>query len=88
MAKRGCIVTPSEIEAIADAVADRVAAKLARADRAIDVHGVAALLGCSAPTVQRLIASGAIPSFKAGRLRRFDPCDVLASLKAKGGCDE
>lgn len=81
-------MTPSDIEAIAEAVADRVAAKLANADRALDVHGVAELLGCSVPTVERLNAAGELPSYRVGRLRRFDRGDVLASLKAKGGCDE
>ena len=81
------MLSPHEIDSIADALADRVAAKLATANRATDVYGIAEIIGCSVPTVERLVSDGAIPSFKVGRLRRFITDDVITALKSKGGCD-
>lgn len=82
-------MSPNELDQLVARIADAVIDRLANgtADRALDVYGVAALLGCSVPTVERMVASDEIPSFKVNRLRRFDPADVLAALKAKGGCD-
>lgn len=78
-------MTPHELERLADAVAERVAAKLAEhdTDALVDVHGAAALLSCSVPTVERLTKSGEIPSHKYGRLRRYRPSELLG--KRKGG---
>jgi excisionase family DNA binding protein len=78
-------MTPHELEKLADAVAERVAAKLAEhdTDALVDVHGAAALLSCSVPTVERLTKSGEIPSHKYGRLRRYRPSELLG--KRKGG---
>ena len=80
-------MSPSELEQLVAQIADAVVERLASgtADRALDVHGLAELLGCSVPTVERKVASGEIPSFRIGRLRRFDPAEVKAALKAKGG---
>lgn len=84
------MMSPSELEQLVAQIADAVVERLANgtADRAQDVYGMAELLRVSVPTVERMVASGLIPSFKINRLRRFDPADVLAALKAKGGCDE
>jgi excisionase family DNA binding protein len=81
-------MTPLELEKFTDAVAERVAAKLAGrdADALIDVHQAAALLKCSVPTIERLTKAGEIPSLKVGRLRRYRPSDLLG--KSKGGCNE
>ncbi len=78
-------MTPYELEQLADAVAEKVAARLAEhdTDALVDVHGAAALLSCSAPTVERLTRTGEIPSHKYGRLRRYRPSELLA--KKKGG---
>lgn len=81
-------MSPNEIELLAEALADRVAARLSGVEKSLDVYGVAEMLGCSVPTVERLVSNGAIESFRVGRLRRFHAADVLASLKRKGGCDE
>jgi excisionase family DNA binding protein len=80
-------MTPLELERFTDAVAERVAAKLAGrdADALIDVHQAAALLKCSVPTIERLTKAGEIPSLKVGRLRRYRPSDLLG--KEKGGCN-
>jgi excisionase family DNA binding protein len=80
-------MSPFELEMLADALAERVAAKLAGrdADALIDVHQAAALLKCSVPTIERLTKAGEIPSLKVGRLRRYRPSDLLG--KEKGGCN-
>ncbi|MFN6129056.1 MAG: helix-turn-helix domain-containing protein [Planctomycetota bacterium] len=78
-------MTPYELERLADAVAEKVAARLAEhdADALVDVHGAAALLNCSVPTVERLTRRKEIPSVKIGRLRRYRPSELLG--KRKGG---
>jgi excisionase family DNA binding protein len=82
------MITPAEIDQIALRVADLVAQKLSSrpADGLIDSAQAAELLGCSVPTVERLTRSGAIPSVKVGRLRRYRPSELLGNRK--GGCDE
>ncbi len=79
-------MSPSELEQLVARIADAVVERLTNdtADRTLDVFGMAELLNCSVPTVERMVASDEIPSFKVNRLRRFDPADVLAALKAKG----
>ncbi len=81
-------MTPFEMEQLADAIVERVAAKLAdvNPDALVDVHRAAELLGCSVPTVERLTRSEEIPSVKIGRLRRYRPSELLG--KKKGGGDE
>jgi excisionase family DNA binding protein len=78
-------MSPFEIDRMADAIAERVVARMAGVDpdALVDVHGAAALLNCSVPTVERLTRSGAIPSVKLGRLRRYRPSELLG--KKKGG---
>ncbi|MBM3967715.1 MAG: helix-turn-helix domain-containing protein [Planctomycetes bacterium] len=78
-------MTPIELERLADAVAERVAARLATVDTdaLVDVYRAAELIGCSVPTIERLTRSGVIPSMKIGRLRRYRPSDLLG--KSKGG---
>ena len=81
------MMSPFEIEQLAQAVAERVSARLSSRpadDALIDCHAVAELLGCSVPTVERLTKSGELPSVKVGRLRRYRRCDVLSK---KGGPD-
>ncbi|HMO14368.1 MAG TPA: helix-turn-helix domain-containing protein [Pirellulaceae bacterium] len=80
------MMTPAEIELLADALAERLAGRVADADGLLDVHAAARLLGCSAPTVERLVRDGKIASIKVGRLRRFRRADLLARNE-KGGPD-
>jgi excisionase family DNA binding protein len=47
----------------------------------VDIEGIAKLLGVSVPTVRRWIAAEQIPFLKAGRVYRFVPSDVIASLR-------
>lgn len=74
------MMSPHEIDALADAIAERLSSRLSSkvdTDGMIDCHAVAELLGCSVPTVERLTKSGAIPSYKVGRLRRYRKSEVL-----------
>jgi len=74
------MMSPHEIDALADAIADRVSSRLSShvdIDALVDCHQVAELLGCSVPTVERLTKSGEIPSCKVGRLRRYRRSDLL-----------
>jgi excisionase family DNA binding protein len=81
-------LTPFEIESLADALADRVSARLSHRiepDALIDVHAAAELLGCSVPTVERLTRTGEIPSMKVGRLRRYRRADLIGRQNNNGG---
>lgn len=81
-------LTPLELDQLAEVVADRVARMMAvQADpeALTDVHGAAALLACSVPTVERLTKSGDLPSLKVGRLRRYRRADLLERLSGKKG---
>lgn len=77
-------LTPIEIKQLADAIVERLASR-ATGDVLLDSVGAAALLACSVPTVERLTRSGAIPSLKYGRLRRYSRSALLAVRDAKGG---
>ena len=79
-------MTPRELEEIALRVADLVAEKLSSrpADGLVDKAEAAALLGCSVPTVERLTRSGAIPSHKVGKLRRYRASEILTARKVGG----
>ena len=82
----------SLVDAIADAVADRLLPDLLQRDEAkqeqpseLDVHGVAELLNCSVPTIERRVKAGEIPSYKVSRLRRYNRDAVLAAVQKNGG---
>lgn len=47
----------------------------------VDIEGIAKILGVSVPTIRRMITAGEIPFLKAGRVYRFVPSDVIASLR-------
>ncbi len=80
------MLSPYELEQIADQIAARVLERLAGhadTDAALDVHQVADLLSCSVPTVERLTRSGKLPSFKVGNLRRYRRAEILATQGGK-----
>ena len=80
-------LSPVEIERLADALADRIAARFSDGpigDALVDVNQAAELLGCSVPTVERAVRRGEIPSIRVGRLRRYRRADLLG-LNRKGG---
>ena len=79
-------MTPIEIQQLADAIAERLASR-ATVETMLDALGAAALLACSVPTIERLTKSGAIPSVKVGRLRRYRRADLMALENKKGDGD-
>lgn len=48
---------------------------------AVDADEMARLLDCSVPTVRRMVQRGQIPCMRSGRVLRFVPADVFASLR-------
>ena len=79
------MLTPRELDAFAEAIAERVVARLSRpVDGLIGKVEAAELLGCSVPTVERLTRSGAIPSHKIGKLRRYRASEILTAKKVRG----
>jgi len=46
----------------------------------VDIEQIADILDVSVPTVRRMVKNGDIPYLRAGRIYRFVPADVLASL--------
>ncbi len=73
-------MTPIEISQLAEAIV----AKLREAPDSseLDVHGVAKLLKVSVPHIERLTASGELPSYTVGRLRRYSRDAVLSKVRA------
>lgn len=80
-------LTPFEIQQIVDAIVERLAINMSD-DAYMDVHDVAGLIGCSVPTVERLTRTGAIPSHKFGRLRRYRRSEMQSPQNEKGGRNE
>jgi excisionase family DNA binding protein len=80
------MLTPKELDELADAISERVAARLLNrpADGFIDSAQAAELLGCSKPTIERLTRTGAIPSHKVGKLRRYRASEILTARKVGG----
>ena len=50
-------------------------------DQPVDIDRMAEILQVSVPTVRRMIKANAIPYLRFGRIYRFVPNDVLASLR-------
>lgn len=51
-------------------------------DALLDARQVARLLGCSTRTISTLTASGALPSVKLGRLRKYRPAAIEAYVRS------
>jgi excisionase family DNA binding protein len=47
----------------------------------VDIETIAEMLSVSVPTVRRMVKANAIPYLRFGRIYRFVPSDVIASLK-------
>lgn len=74
------MLTDQDVDRIADAVVERLtnhSDKTSLPKSLLDVHYAAKVLGCSVPTVERLTRSGALPSLKIGRLRRYRLEDLV-----------
>jgi excisionase family DNA binding protein len=72
-------MTPNDIDQLADAIVERLNGRVEVGDPIGDASDAARWLGCSVPTIERLVKSGSIPSIRVGRLRRFEKSKVLAA---------
>lgn len=72
-------LSPQEIAALADAVAEQVVDKLTSRPRLVDRYELAKLLSVSVPTIERLSAAGDIPLVRMGRRVLYDPAAVIAA---------
>jgi excisionase family DNA binding protein len=85
------MLTPNELERLAEIVAEKVARKIADSphqplpEAMVDIHEAAKLLNCSVPSLERYTRDGMIPSHKIGRLRRYKPSEILGAQNEKGG---
>lgn len=50
----------------------------------VDIDTIAELLGVSVKTIRRMVDKNQIPYLRAGRMLRFVPADVIASLRHQG----
>lgn len=50
-------------------------------NQTVGTEEIAAMLGVSEITIRRMVAAGQIPYLKTGRLYRFVPTDVIATLR-------
>jgi len=75
--------------ALADAVAKRIAPLLAERQRQlVDRPTMAKLTNIGTATLDRLVAANIIPSVLVGRRRLFDPDAVIDALNARGPIDD
>lgn len=69
-----------------DALADRIADRIAVRPKLLDLNGVASMLNVGVRTVETLVAAGEIPVARIGApgrrgVRRFDPAAVEAYVR-------
>lgn len=74
-------LTPHELDKLANHIADRVAARLSSRPKLVDRHGIAAQLGVSVPTIDRLRRDGQITPVTVGSRVMYSPDDVIAELR-------
>ena len=55
----------------------------ALSDVPVDIEEIARIIGVSVPTVRRMVKGREIPFLKWGRIYRFVPADVIASLRSR-----
>ena len=80
------LLSPAELNALAEQVAERVWAHMNSRppEGFVDKYRAAAILGISVPTLERRAADETIPSHKIGRLRRYLPSELLGNKKGSG----
>lgn len=77
-------LSPAQLADLADAIASRLAERMAEQSSLLDYHGLAEWLGVSVPHVERLKREGQIPYVAAGRRVLFDRNAVTAALSKRG----
>ena len=79
------MLSPLEIEQLADLLAEKVASRLAHQPKLVDRYRIAELLGLSVPTIDRRVRSGRIPVIRDGRRVLFNPESVIQALERQAG---
>lgn len=74
------ILTPAELDRIADRAAERIAEKLAGLPVLMDKRTLAMRIGLSESTIERRVAEGVIPRIKDGRRVLFHLPSVVDAL--------
>ena len=73
-------MTPVELETLADAVAERVADRLANRRRLLTRHELSQVIGVSVPKLDTMLRDDELPVIRVGRKVLFDPHAVIAHL--------
>lgn len=81
-------LSPSQLSALADAIASRLADRMENQSSLLDYAALAEWLGVSIPSVERLKREGRIPFVSVGRRIVFDRAAVAAALSTQGQIDE
>lgn len=77
-------LTPAELASLADAIAERVTARLKSLPDYLGREEMARYLGVSVPTIDRWCKHGVIPVIKIGGRVKFDPVQVREALRRRG----
>jgi excisionase family DNA binding protein len=72
------LLSPVELELLANQVAERVSDMLSHRTRLVDRHELAKILGVSLPTLDRQLRNKNVPRVRIGRRLQFDPTEVIA----------
>lgn len=79
--------SPLELETIADAVAQRVAAQLSNQRRLLTRHELAPIINVSLPKLETMLRNGELPVIRVGRKVLFDPHAVIQRLAENSHAD-
>lgn len=72
--------SPLELETLADAVAERVADRLANRRRLLTRHELAQVINVSLPKLDTMLRDDQLPVIRVGRKVLFDPHAVIQHL--------
>jgi len=74
------VLSPQELDAVAEGVAARLPMLLSGQPRLLDRHSLADRLGLSVPTIERLTRKGKISVIRVGRRCLYEPDRVVSEL--------
>ena len=79
----GRVLSPVELEMLADEIAVRVADRLAARRRLLTRDELAVAINLSVPTIDRMLREGQLPAIRVRRKVLFDLPAVLRHLSAR-----
>lgn len=74
------ILSPLELETLAEQIAVRVADRLANRRRLLTRHELSVVIGVSVPKLDTMLRQGELPTIRVGRKVLFDPDEVVRHL--------